>query len=328
MVEWFASHASHVRRGKRLSKYDTNIYIIKPATVAHERRGLRNPLGTIRPFNHLSYEQQYVNIPTMITLSSVSKQFKNRVVLDCISLSIKPGEFVTITGPSGAGKSTLIHLIAGMERATSGKVEFDGINLGIVPPIALRLFRQRIGIVFQDYKLLSGRTVAENIAFPLEVCGASKQSIYSNVKGAIHKMKLQKVANALPRELSGGEMARTAIARAMVHGPMILFCDEPTGNLDAVQSIEILRFLQKIHKEGTTVVLATHDPALMEIIKGRIIQLQDGMVLSDTNAREVKEETIDKNEKSEIKTVSAKKPTSANSNSGKRKVKITAIHTS
>ncbi|MBU0766818.1 ATP-binding cassette domain-containing protein [Patescibacteria group bacterium] len=272
----------------------------------------------------------------MIVLKNVSKTFSHRKVLDDVSIQVDPGEFVCITGTSGAGKSTLMHILAGAETATVGTVEVDGVDLRIVPQMALRIFRRRVGVVFQDYKLLPHKTVAQNIAFPLEVCGATDVQIEGRVTELLKQMKLTKVANSLPRELSGGEQARTAIARAIVHSPYILLADEPTGNLDPAQSLQILKLFKAIHKDGTTVVIATHDSGLVDALKERVIELEDGRVIRDSPGGYKKAPT--KEEKAEPVTAQKKSPLKNSEQSVKvsqkmeepteqkrRKVRITAI---
>jgi len=249
----------------------------------------------------------------MITLKNVSKVFKKQTVLEDISLKIKPGEFVCIVGPSGAGKSTLIHILAGAEKITTGTIEFDGINLRIVPPLALRFFKRRIGVVFQNYRLLSKRTVAENIAYPLEVCGAPEKLIKARVEGLLGKMHMKRRANALPAELSGGELARTAIARAIAHGPIVLLADEPTGNLDPDQSLIVLKLLKQINKDGTTVILATHDLEMVKQVKGRIILIEDGKITKDSRPRASKQKEVEP------------APIQAKTKSRTKKVKVTAL---
>lgn len=273
----------------------------------------------------------------MIVLKNVTKAFSRRKVLDDISITVDPGEFVCLTGSSGAGKSTLMHILAGAETATAGTVEVDGVDLRIVPPMALRIFRRRVGVVFQDYKLLPHKTVAQNIAFPLEVCGATDVQIEGRVNELLKQMKLTKVANSLPRELSGGEQARAAIARAIVHSPYILLADEPTGNLDPAQSLQILKLFKAIHNEGTTVVIATHDSGLVDALNVRVIELEDGSVVRDSpggykKTSQKKEETIEpvitkkqpvaKSSEQIIKVTSKKEEPVEQK---RRKVRITAI---
>ncbi len=218
----------------------------------------------------------------MIVLKNVTKKFRDLMVLNNVSLQIGPGEFVCITGPSGAGKSTLLSLLIGAQTATGGSVMMDDVDLRNVPSGALQIFRRRVGMVFQDYKLLHNRTVEENIAFPLEVIGKSDEEIEERVPELMRQMDLQKRAKALPWELSGGERARVAIARAIAHRPLILLADEPTGNLDRHQASDVLTLFRAIHHAGTTVILATHDLTLVEEAGARHIALEQGKVVSDS----------------------------------------------
>jgi len=218
----------------------------------------------------------------MIVLKKVSKAYGRTQVLANVSFQIQPHEFVCITGPSGAGKSTLMHLLIGAEDVTSGTVEVDGVDLRSVPPGPMQIYRRRVGVVFQDYKLLQHRTVAENVAFPLEVAGISDEVIAKRVPEVLKQMGLTRRADALPRELSGGEKARTAMARAIVHKPMIILADEPTGNVDPTQAAAILSLLRDINKEGTTVILATHDAAMVNALQTRVLRLENGMVIRDS----------------------------------------------
>ena len=218
----------------------------------------------------------------MIVLKHVSKTYGKSHVLTDVSFRVEPSEFLCITGPSGAGKSTLVSLIIGAEKPTAGAIEVDGVDLAIVPPPVMQLFRRRIGIVFQDYKLLPNRTVAENIAFPLEVCGVRDSVIKKRVHELLKQMDIESRAKAFPRELSGGEKTRTAIARAIAHNPMIIIADEPTGNLDPEQSLGILKLFRGIHEAGATVVLATHDAVLVDKLQTRVLRLENGKVLRDS----------------------------------------------
>lgn len=218
----------------------------------------------------------------MIVLEHVTKRYGKLEVLSDISFSIQPNEFVCITGPSGAGKSTLMHMLMGAEEVTDGEVNVDGISLKKVPRKALQTYRRRIGIVFQDYKLLWNRTVRENIAFPLEVCGASDTIIKARTAELIEYMGLELQADTLCHALSGGEKARTAIARAIVHKPMIILADEPTGNLDPRESLKIMKLFKSIHSNGATVVLATHDTLLVNALKTRVIRLEAQNIVRDS----------------------------------------------
>ena len=218
----------------------------------------------------------------MLVLKNVSKAYGRNKVLDNVSFRIDPKEFVCITGQSGAGKSTLLHLIIGAEHASKGSITVDGVDLRVLPPTILQLFRRRIGMVFQDYKLLWNRTVAENIAFPLEVAGSPDEYIVKRVKEVMKEMALTRRANTMANALSGGEKARTAIARGIVHKPIMLFADEPTGNLDPEQTEKVLGLFKNIHKQGTTVVLATHEVDIVDSLQTRVIRLEEGGVIRDS----------------------------------------------
>jgi cell division transport system ATP-binding protein len=218
----------------------------------------------------------------MLEVKNVTKAFGSSIVLNDVSFSVEPKSFVCITGPSGAGKSTLISLMIGGEIATTGSIFIDAVDLRSVPRGALQLFRRRVGVVFQDYKLLENRTVAENIAFPLEVCGLADSIIKKRVPELLERVDMKERSNALPRELSGGEKTRVAIARAIVHKPIILLADEPTGNVDPEQAKSIMELFKEIHKEGTTIILATHDTTLVDTLQTRVIRLEGGAVVRDS----------------------------------------------
>ncbi len=246
----------------------------------------------------------------MIELKGVSKSFGNANVLADISFRIDPGEFVCITGPSGAGKSTLLHILTGAEQASQGKIEMDGIDMRLVPPSALQLFRRRLGVVFQDYKLLNNRTVAENIAFPLEVCGVPDTAIDKRVLTVLEMIDLTKHAGTLTTSLSGGEKARVSIGRAIAHDPLIILADEPTGNIDPDQSKQILNLFEKINESGTTVIIATHDSGLVDALNTRVIELRDGKLARDSVGGYATS--------ANVKKVTPK-------TSGRRKIKVTAV---
>lgn len=219
---------------------------------------------------------------SMISFSGVTKVFDGREVLSDLTFQINPGEFVCITGPSGAGKSTILHLLIRAEVPTKGVIEVDGANIAMLPPPILQLYRQRTGVVFQDYKLLPDRTVEENIAFALEVCGLPDEEIAPKVASILERFELSDRAEAFPHELSGGEKTRAALGRALVHNPGILIADEPTGNIDPDQSQRILRYLKTIHSEGTTVILATHDKIVVDSLGVRVLRLENGKLVRDS----------------------------------------------
>lgn len=263
----------------------------------------------------------------MITLTNVTKSFGGKTVLRNLSLTINPGEFVCMVGPSGAGKTTLIHLLLGAEPIDSGRMEVDGVDLHDIPAPVLQLYRRRVGIVFQDDKLLPNRTVEENIAFPLEVCGVEDEEMTARVRELLVSMQLTEKANALPATLSGGEKARTAIARAIVHRPLVLLADEPTGNLDPQQSMMILELFRNIHANGTTILLATHDTTMVESLQTRVIHLQNGTIVSDApGGYPVPQGTASHNLLAETEKKESATPETSSSDVPKKKVKVTMIH--
>lgn len=232
----------------------------------------------------------------MISFTGVSKEYGGREVLTDVNFQINPGEFVCLTGPSGAGKSTIVHLLIRADVPTKGAIDVDGANLAKLPPPILQLYRRRTGVVFQDYKLLPDRTVEENIAFALEVCGEPDEIVDERTAEIMDRLKLSDRADAFPSELSGGEKTRTALARALVHKPGILIADEPTGNIDPDQSIHILNFLRQVNSEGTTVILATHDKAVVDALNVRVIRLENGKIVRDSVGGYVGEAMIERKE--------------------------------
>lgn len=206
---------------------------------------------------------------------------KELAVLKDVNFSVADGEFVTLVGPSGAGKSTLIRLLICEEKPTSGRILIAGRDITNLRIKEMPFFRRRIGVIFQDYKLLPKKTVYENIAFALEVAGVSDKDIRPRVEEMIDLVSLTSRIDALLEELSGGEKQRVAIARASIHDPKLLIADEPTGNLDPVATWEIIELLFKINKRGTIVLLATHDREVVDALKKRVITMRAGEVVSD-----------------------------------------------
>ncbi len=218
----------------------------------------------------------------MIVLDHVTKKFGNHDLLTDLTFRVDPGEFVCISGPSGCGKTVLLELLTGATRPTSGIVSIDGADLRKVPAEGLQLYRRRLGIVFQDGKLLPYCTVEENIRYPLEICGAPEGWANNRVEEVLQSMELKAQAKLLPDALSAGDRARVAVARAMVHKPLIILADEPTGSLDPVESTAILQVLRTIHARGTTVILFTHDMALVDVLQSRVVRLENGKVVRDS----------------------------------------------
>ncbi|HPU94908.1 MAG TPA: cell division ATP-binding protein FtsE [Candidatus Gracilibacteria bacterium] len=222
----------------------------------------------------------------MIQFEKVTKRYGKNIVLDEVSFSIQQGEFVCIVGPSGAGKTTLINALLGAEHLTDGDVKVNDFNVTRANQSELQNYRRKVGVVFQDYKLLPKKTVFENIAFALEVCGYEKSTIQQKVVDAMKRTGLETFRNQYPRQLSGGEKQRVSIARALIHAPQILIADEPTGNLDEENSKNIIDLLHKINEEGATVILATHDKSIVNAIKKRVIKLEHGKIISDKSNAE------------------------------------------
>ena len=198
-----------------------------------------------------------------------------------MDLTLGEGEFVFLVGPSGAGKTTLLKLLIRDERPTSGEVILDGRNLARVPRRKVPELRRKIGIVFQDYKLLPTRTVRENVAFALEVTGTPRRQIRPAVDRALAVVGLAAQADQLPTTLSGGEQQRTAIARALVHEPRLIIADEPTGNLDPLISWEIIQLLLRINELGVTILMATHNASVVTALRRRVVALEEGRVVRD-----------------------------------------------
>ena len=219
----------------------------------------------------------------MIVFENVTKRFGKVKVLDGVNLTINPGEFVSVVGPSGAGKSTLVYVLIGAENIQRGKISVDGYVVNEMKDKALQYFRRKVGVVFQDYKLLTHKNVYENVAYAMEVCGYEKAEIKARVPEVLEIVGLKEKAKQFPHQLSGGEKQRTAIARALVHNPKLIVADEPTGNLDPKTGKEIVDLLLKINEAGTTVILTTHNKPLVDAIKRRVITLGEGKVVSDKN---------------------------------------------
>lgn len=215
----------------------------------------------------------------MILFDSVTKQFGQRRVLDEIDLEIKPGEFVSIVGPSGAGKTTLIKLLLGAERPTEGAIYVNDQNISFIDGEDLQRYRRNIGTVFQDYKLLPGKTVFENVAFALEACDYSLPQIMELVPKALEALGVAHVQDQFPHELSGGEAQRVSLARAMAHKPKLILADEPTGNLDLENAKQVLKNLVKINMGGVTVLLTTHNKPLVDLIGQKVVHLENGRLI-------------------------------------------------
>lgn len=218
----------------------------------------------------------------MIYFDKVSKVYsQTSIALEDVSFNIIPKEFVSLVGPSGAGKTTLLKLLLAEERPTSGKVFFESNDIHTLTRRELPALRRRIGMVFQDYRLLSHMTAYENVAFALEAAGRPDEEIQTDTVQVMEIVGLQDKAWHFPSELSGGEKQRVAIARAIVTRPDVIIADEPTGNLDPLNTMEIIKLLEKINDLGTIVLLATHDKEIINALKRRVVTLDRGRVVRD-----------------------------------------------
>lgn len=217
----------------------------------------------------------------MIEIKNIYKSYGKIKALDNINLMISSGEFVCLVGPSGAGKSTLIHLLIREEKPDMGQIIVAGKNIIELKPRELPYYRRKIGVIFQDFKLLPQKTVYENISFALEVCEVPDPEIKQKLPKILELVGLTLKTNSYPDELSGGEAQRVAIARALVHSPKILIADEPTGNLDPINAWEITQLLLKINQAGTLVIFTTHNKSIVDRIKKRVIAMKKGKIISD-----------------------------------------------
>lgn len=219
----------------------------------------------------------------MIKFENVTMAYRKdgHTALNDVSFEIADGEFVFLVGQSGAGKSTILRLLIREETAQSGTVLIDDINIGMLPEREVPKLRRNIGMVFQDFRLLPEKTIAENVAFALQVLSKTPDEIKQTVPAVLDLVGLLDKANRKPEQLSGGEQQRVAIARALVNRPAILMADEPTGNLDPDTTVEIMRLLDQINKAGTTVIMATHDAGIVDQMRKRVIEITNGSIVRD-----------------------------------------------
>lgn len=218
----------------------------------------------------------------MIKLFNVTKIYPPDIkALNKVNLHIKPGEFVSIVGQSGTGKTTLVKALIGEERITQGKIVVGGWDITDIGQREIPFLRRQIGVVFQDFKLLDKKTLFENVAFALQVCGQTAKKIKTIVPHVLKIVGLEGKINRYPLEISGGEQQRLVIARSLVHRPKILLADEPTGNLDSINAEEIIELMRKINKFGTTIVLVTHNRDIVNRLKKRVITIDNGEIVSD-----------------------------------------------
>jgi cell division transport system ATP-binding protein len=247
------------------------------------------PPPTPTPTRNRSIRERLTRRPRLVTpdkavvvLHDVTKRYPNgKIALHSVDLVVPEGDFVFLVGPSGAGKSTLIKLLIRDEIATRGDVVLDGHDLARLPRRAVPKVRRKIGIVFQDFKLLPTKSVWENVAFALEVTGTRRRDIRPAVDRVLSLVGLTGQARQLPAQLSGGEQQRTAIARALVHDPRVIIADEPTGNLDPLISWEIIQLLQRINELGVTILMATHNAEVVTALRKRVVALEEGRVTRD-----------------------------------------------
>ncbi len=214
----------------------------------------------------------------MIVFDGVTKRYGNRTILDEISLSIRPGEFISIVGNSGSGKTTIIKLILGIETPTEGSVFVEGRNATGLKSHEVQHMRKLMGCIFQDAKLLADKTVFENVAFPLELTGYSLAQISEMVPAALREIGIEHIQDNYPHQISGGEAQRVALARAIVHRPRFILADEPTGHLDSENAKMVIKQLVKFHLQGMTVLLTTHNKPLVDLIGQHILYLSDGKI--------------------------------------------------
>lgn len=228
--------------------------------------------------NGLEEEQKMA----IIELQGVTKKYpRSATVLRGLDLSIGLGEFVYLVGPSGAGKSTFLKLLYAEEKVTKGKLRVARFDLTKMKKKQIPMLRRSLGVVFQDYKLLSQKTVYENVAFAMEVIGKSKREIKKRVPEVLEMVGLKHKMRSFPKHLSGGEQQRVAIARAIVNNPKVLIADEPTGNLDPEIAWEIMQLLEKINLHGTTVIMATHNSQIVNGLRHRVVAIEEGRIVRD-----------------------------------------------
>ncbi|RLC38664.1 cell division ATP-binding protein FtsE [Candidatus Falkowbacteria bacterium] len=218
----------------------------------------------------------------MIRLYNVTKIYsKNLKALNNINLNIKHGEFISIVGQSGTGKTTIVKTLIGEEKVDQGKIVIGGWDITNISQREIPVLRRQIGVIFQDFKLLNKKTLFENVAFAMQVCGGQARKIKKIVPHVMKIVGLESKMSRYPQEVSGGEQQRVAIARALVHRPKILLADEPTGNLDSLNANEVIELLLRINKFGTTVILVTHNREIVNRLKRRVLTIDDGYLISD-----------------------------------------------
>lgn len=218
----------------------------------------------------------------MILFTNVTKTYESgTTALRDVNFFVEKGEFVFVIGSSGAGKSTMTKLIMREELPTEGSILVNNTDITQIPNSEMPYYRRKLGMVFQDFRLLPGKSVFDNVAFALQVIGASKRDVRRKVPGVLNLVGLSNKAKSKVTELSGGEQQRVALARAIINNPPVLLCDEPTGNLDPQNAVEIMQILNLINKNGTTIVVVTHASDIVNMMQRRVVEIQDGMIIRD-----------------------------------------------
>ncbi|HUY62351.1 MAG TPA: ATP-binding cassette domain-containing protein [Candidatus Paceibacterota bacterium] len=220
----------------------------------------------------------------MIYFDKVTKRYGDLMALEDITLSIAPKEFVSIVGHSGAGKTTLLKLLLAEERPTGGSVFFESVDVNDLPSGSLYRYRRKIGMVFQDFRLIQNKTAYENIAFAMEAAGRTDSEIASDVPYILELVNLADKASHFPAQLSGGEQQRIAIGRAIINQPDIIVADEPTGNLDPINAYEIVEIFKKINELGTTIIITTHNKGVVDAVSRRVVTMDRGKVVRDDSS--------------------------------------------
>ncbi len=218
---------------------------------------------------------------SLVYFKNVSKSYNGSLILDNVTFTVETGEFVSIVGRSGVGKTTLLKMLIREELPTKGKIYFNDKEINKLKPQEVSFLRRKIGVVFQDFKLLPDKTAFENVAFAMEVAGYSEEAIKKDVLEVLKLVNLQNKTDNFPYQLSAGEKQRTVIARALIQRPELILADEPTGNLDPINSWDIIKLLVKINELGTAVMLASHDKEIVNTLGKRVISLEDGKIIRD-----------------------------------------------
>ncbi|MGB9763431.1 MAG: cell division ATP-binding protein FtsE [Minisyncoccia bacterium] len=218
---------------------------------------------------------------SLVYFKNISKSYNGNLILDDITFSLEPGEFVILVGKSGVGKTTLLKMLIREELPTKGKIYFNNQDITKLKPNEVAILRRKIGFVFQDFKLLSNKTAYENVAFAMEVAGYPESAIKRDVPEVLKLVNLERIADHFPYQMSAGEKQRTVIARALIQRPELILADEPTGNLDPINTWEIVKLLIKINELGTAIILATHDKEIVNSLGKRVISLENGKIIRD-----------------------------------------------